>query len=119
MSKNIVTTTIRALAASLGAIALFASLAIAPASAQSYGYGGHHQDVDGVVTYFNRFDLRLHVGPGQDVAVRLHQGTVINPTGITLRPGMRVDIHGYAGRYGKIEANRIDFDGWARGGHRR
>ena len=39
--------------------------------------------------------------------IGLHQGTVINPTGITLQPGMRVTIFGYpAGAV--FEANKID-----------
>lgn len=39
--------------------------------------------------------------------VHLHQGTIINPTGLTLEPGMRVTIFGYnAGAW--FEANEID-----------
>src|ERR1700722_7733919 len=39
--------------------------------------------------------------------VQLHQGTIINPTGITLQPGMVVSILGYnAGPY--LAANEVD-----------
>jgi hypothetical protein len=39
--------------------------------------------------------------------VQLHQGTIINPTGLTLEPGMIVSILGYnAGNY--VDANEID-----------
>jgi hypothetical protein len=39
--------------------------------------------------------------------VRLHQGTIINPTGITLRTGMSVTVMGYT-RGSSFEANQID-----------
>ena len=39
--------------------------------------------LQGRVTAFNLFDMTLAVG-GNLIPVRLHQGTVINPTGLTL-----------------------------------
>jgi len=39
--------------------------------------------------------------------VELHQGTIINPTGLTLAPGMNVTIEGY-GNGPVFEANEID-----------
>lgn len=79
------------------------------------GYYGARADISGVVTYFNRFDLRVRIG-GSDQFVRLHQGTIINPTGISLRPGMRVNVSGMRDRNGTLDANRIDVQ--RRGGRR-
>ncbi|HVS45080.1 MAG TPA: hypothetical protein VMS32_00235 [Verrucomicrobiae bacterium] len=126
MPKNIAIITARTVGASVAAFALFASLSFSPASAQTYpqngrnddGYGNNNgsygqqdrdrETVDGVVASFDRFNLVLRVGRGQDIAVHLHQGTIINPTGTTLRRGMRVDIRGYQNGDGALEANRID-----------
>ena len=50
--------------------------------------------VRGFVRYFNRFDMTLgvhHAG----VPVQLHQGTIIDPLGLTIRPGMFVRVDGY------------------------
>ena len=118
MSKNTIIPAVRTLGSAVVAIALFASLSGSPAGAQVYQpgyYNSDHQNVDGVVVYFNRFALQLRIGPEQVISVRLHQGTIINPTGTTLRRGMRVNVRGFEDRYGVIDANRIDFDGWARG----
>ncbi len=79
------------------------------------GYYGARADVSGIVTYYNRFDLRVRIG-GRDQYVRLHQGTIINPTGISLRPGMRVNVAGMRERNGTLDANRIDVQ--RRGGRR-
>jgi hypothetical protein len=40
--------------------------------------------------------------------VTLHDGTVINPTGITLESGVRVHIWGHWNGNGTFEANQID-----------
>lgn len=79
------------------------------------GNYGARADISGVVTYFNRFDLRVRIG-GRDRYVRLHQGTIINPTGISLRPGMVVDVSGTRDRNGTLDAYRIDVQ--RRGGRR-
>jgi hypothetical protein len=50
----------------------------------------------GKVTYFRRFDLQLETAPKVYRDVHLHQGTVINPRGTTLEPGMTVDVSGAA-----------------------
>ena len=42
------------------------------------------------------------------VHVNMHDGTIINPTGLTLQPGMRVRILGYWNGDGTFEANQID-----------
>jgi hypothetical protein len=53
------------------------------------------------------FDIRVSDDRGFVDHVHLHQGTIINPTGLTLAPGMTVTILGYnAGSV--LEANEID-----------
>ncbi len=95
-----------ALAAALSAPLVAAPLA---ASAQIYHGGAtmgmtndrHH--VVGRVASYSGYNLQLDNGR----MVRLHQGTVINPTGWTIRPGQRVAITGSWVR-GRFEADRIN-----------
>jgi hypothetical protein len=55
----------------------------------------------------DQYKITVHDDNGYLDHVALHQGTVINPTGVTLAPGMTVTIHGYNG--GSVfEANEID-----------
>ncbi len=59
----------------------------------------------------NRFDGKYHLEV-RDVrgfvdSVDMHQGTVINPTGLALQPGMSVTIMGY-NRGRTFAANEID-----------
>lgn len=62
----------------------------------------------GKVTYFNRFDLQLQTAPGVYRDVHLHQGTIINPRGATIRPGMLVDVSGTPQSDGSLNANSIN-----------
>jgi hypothetical protein len=48
----------------------------------------------GKVTYFRRFDMQVETAPKVYRDVHLHQGTVINPRGATIAPGMTVDVSG-------------------------
>lgn len=48
----------------------------------------------GKVTYFRRFDLQVETAPNVYRQIHLHQGTMINPRGTTLAPGMVVDVSG-------------------------
>jgi hypothetical protein len=61
----------------------------------------------GRVTYFKRFEMQLRTGPNQYRAVHLHQGTVINPTGTTIRPGMQASAGGVGQPDGSLNANVI------------
>jgi hypothetical protein len=74
------------------------------------GYGDRQGQIGGIVSAFSPYNLDLDRGTHVD----LHNGTVINPTGITLRPGMRVQIYGYWRRDGAFEANEIDVRGHGR-----
>lgn len=38
----------------------------------------------------------------------MHQGTVINPTGIRLKPGMQVTVYGPHAGNGAVNANEVD-----------
>jgi hypothetical protein len=61
----------------------------------------------GKVTYFRRFDLQVETAPNVYREVHLHQGTVINPRGATLAPGMTVDVNGSAQSDHSLSADTI------------
>ena len=85
----------------------FAAAAIPlAASAQMYGHGMVHSD-RGVIASVNGTNVRLEDGR----TIFLHNGTVINPTGITLRAGQRISVMGSRGGRGAINANEIDVMG--------
>jgi len=113
------------LLAALGAanIAFILPLAAAaqadPASAQQTGptqyaqagvpsYATQDQQVHGrVVAFDGGYNLQVRDDKGYVDNVRLHQGTVINPTGLTLAAGMVVSVNGFnQGSY--FAANEID-----------
>jgi hypothetical protein len=61
----------------------------------------------GKVTYFRRYDLQVETAPNVYRDVHLHQGTVINPRGTTLVPGMTVDVSGSAQSDHSLNADSI------------
>jgi hypothetical protein len=61
----------------------------------------------GKVTYFRRYDLQVETAPNVYRDVHLHQGTVINPRGATLVPGMTVDVNGSAQSDHSLNADSI------------
>jgi len=65
--------------------------------------------VQGRVTSFNRFNMTVRIHEA-DCSVLLHHGTIINPTGTTLVPGMIVNVHGYW-QNGIFHANAINLVG--------
>jgi hypothetical protein len=67
----------------------------------NYGRGN---TLTGTVSSFSPYNLYLSNGRHVD----LHNGTVINPTGINLSPGMRVRIVGNQNSDGSFNANEID-----------
>ena len=76
------------------------------------GYLKRQRDVNangarGVVTYYHRFDLQVRTGSNSYRAIHLHQGTVINPRGISLTNGMNVDVSGQAQSDGSLNADQI------------
>jgi hypothetical protein len=96
------------------------AIATAPASAEeifvpappaivAYGQWEGRNDVQGRVTHFEpgSFRLMLHVAHEGFLPVDLHQGTVINPRGLTLHRGMLINIHGYFA-HGAFQADVIN-----------
>jgi hypothetical protein len=82
----------------LGAAILSAAL-ITPAiaSAQDYAAAGQDTQIQGTVASINdTWNITVADANGYADSVALHQGTIINPTGLTLEPGMSVTIDGYA-----------------------
>lgn len=83
--------------------------AFAQDSVPSYA---HHEEVGPQATIRGRIasiDDKFHItvrdDRGKTESVQLHQGTVINPTGLTLARGMSVTISGY--NAGDFNANEI------------
>ncbi len=74
-------------------------------SAQMYGHGMRSDR--GVIASVNGTNVRLEDGR----TIFLHNGTVINPTGVTLRAGQRISVMGSRGGHGAINANEIDVMG--------
>jgi hypothetical protein len=66
------------------------------------------ENIHGRIVNFNgAYNMQVRDNRGYVDNVELHQGTIINPTGITLQPGMVVSVLGYnAGSY--LAANEID-----------
>ncbi len=96
-------------AAALIAVPLAAQAQYAPSYAQGQpSYASSEENLHGrVISFDGAYNLRVRDERGFVDAVQMHQGTIINPTGITLQPGMIVSVLGYnAGPY--LAANEID-----------
>lgn len=80
----------------------------APPSYARPSYGSDEETVRGRIASFDgAYTLQVRDDRGFIDNVRLQQGTVINPTGIRLAPGMSVTIYGVnSGAY--LTANEID-----------
>ncbi len=103
----------KSLAALAAAVLIAAPLAAQAQDVPSYAagqpsYASGEENVHGrVVAFDGAYSLRVRDERGYVDNVQMHQGTIINPTGITLEPGMIVSIMGYnAGGY--LAANEID-----------
>ncbi|HTV93389.1 MAG TPA: hypothetical protein VMG98_11805 [Verrucomicrobiae bacterium] len=99
--------------AALAALALFTPLAAAAQDAPSYAQPAPQQvpgdeQIQGRISSFDGgYNLTVQDDRGFVDNVQLHDGTIINPTGLTLAPGMVVSILGYnAGPY--FAANEVD-----------
>lgn len=74
------------------------------ASADPYhSFGGEYERIGRVVA-FQPYNLQLDRGPH----IFLHKGTVILPTGLTLRNGMPVRVVGHDNPDGSFSADEID-----------
>ena len=88
----------------LATLAIAAAVAPLTAGADVPG----ETQLKGHVTAFDgRFDLHVQAKNGDVSDVVLHPGTIINPTGLTLRPGMTVTILGRS-EGARLDANEID-----------
>jgi hypothetical protein len=94
--------------AAAAALALAAPVAAQAQTVPSYAYAQNDQQIQGRVASFDgAYGLTVTDNNGYVDNVALHDGTIINPTGLTLEPGMIVDIVGYnAGA--EFDANEID-----------
>ena len=91
-----------ALAFAVSAVPLIASAQDRPS------YATHDEDtVHGRIVSVNGFDVSVRDEKGYVDHVLMHQGTIINPTGLTLNPGMTVTILGY-NQGSTLAANEID-----------
>jgi hypothetical protein len=94
----------------LGA-ALAATALISPtiASAQEMAFdGGAGQQIQGTVSSIDgTWNITVNDSSGYSDNIALHQGTIINPTGLTLEPGMNVTIDGYSDG-SSFDATEID-----------
>ena len=79
------------------------SYVIQPAAPGGPFVGAH--ELRGTVTYFNAFTMDVRSGR-EVVPVHLHQGTIINPRGLTLQPGMVIRVYGFWAN-GNFQADRI------------
>lgn len=78
------------------------------ASLPSYAKAADEESIHGTIAAVTgKYTLRVHDSRGFVDSVRLHQGTVINPTGLTLQQGMQVTVYGHA-EGNVFAANEID-----------
>ena len=101
----------RLIAALIAALFLAAPIAANAQEAPSYA-AGPADDGDAnihgrILSFDGAYSLQVRDEKGYVDNVQLHQGTIINPTGLTLAPGMVVSIMGYnAGDF--FAANEVD-----------
>jgi hypothetical protein len=97
--------------AALAALALLMPVAAAAQDMPSYAQpvqGPQDEQIHGrIATFDGAYSLTVRDERGFIDNVQLHNGTIINPTGLTLAPGMTVSILGYnAGNF--FAANEVD-----------
>jgi hypothetical protein len=111
-TQNRFTSPLSAAAAALAALGVFALpvAAHAQTTVPSYATGGApgEETIQGRVSAINgKYAISVRDKNGYIDNVTLHDGTIINPRGLTLAPGETVEIHGFA--HGQeFVANEID-----------
>jgi hypothetical protein len=97
----------------LAALSAVVALALPAMAGAQNGYPsyavGSQQSIKGTISSFDGQYSVLVQEDGKNYTdnVQMHEGTVINPTGIRLQPGMKVTVYGYAN--GSVfRADRID-----------
>jgi hypothetical protein len=102
--KNLKSVLTKNIIAAVAAAALFTPVI---ASAQDYSNGAGEQIQGTIASIDGTWNITVNDANGYRDSIALHQGTVINPTGLTLEPGMSVTIDGY-GNGPDFEAMEID-----------
>jgi hypothetical protein len=98
---------VAAFAALLLATPLVAQAQDIPSYAQPDAVSEDEQIHGRIVSFDGQYSLQVRDERGFVDNVQLHQGTIINPTGLTLAPGMVVSVDGFNdGPY--LAANEID-----------
>jgi hypothetical protein len=108
MSK--MTMTMKALLAAgfAGTLGILSALPAVAQPAPSYAAGNTDETIRGTVTAVNGpFNISVRDARGFIDNVSLHQGTIINPTGLSLAPGQSVTIMG-TNEGSAFAANEID-----------
>jgi hypothetical protein len=70
-------------------------------------FGWNDNESIGVVTYYRGYDMQVRMQLNRYREIRLHQGTVINPRGWTIKPGQTVDVRGRGQSDGSLYADMI------------
>jgi len=92
--KNILTK--RLLGVAVAAAALITPAIASAQNLPTYASEGAGQQIQGSITAINgTWNITVADANGYSDSVELHQGTIINPTGLTLEPGMNVTVEGY------------------------
>lgn len=79
-----------------------------PSYAQPAQQYANHPGITGTISGFDgQWVVYMHDDKGYTDHITLHQGTIINPTGIRLNEGMKVTVYGNADGP-TFQANRID-----------
>lgn len=72
------------------------------------GYASDEETIHGrILSFHGAYDVEVRDDRGFIDHVSLHQGTIINPDGLRLTPGMSVTVLGY-NRGSTFQANEID-----------
>ncbi len=96
------------LAAASFALAAAPAVAQVPSYAQAPSYAQPEGQIRGRISSIpGKYTIEVRDNNGYIDNVSLHDGTIINPTGITLQPGFAVTIYGVANG-STFVANQID-----------
>jgi hypothetical protein len=100
--------TTRLFGAAVAAVALITPSLASAQAAPMYASSDAGQQIQGTIAGINgTWNLTVADADGNNDSIELHQGTIINPTGLTLEPGMNVTIDGYADG-SNFDATEID-----------
>ncbi len=98
----------RAFAPALAAALSFGALEVPVAAHSSPSYATQDESLRGTIVGFDgKYGLSVRDRRGFLDRVLLHDGTIINPTGLRLSTGMRVTVYGRTNG-AAFEANEID-----------